>query len=154
YASKTLRAAASTRCQRPTSAGRMSRTPRTALMGDIRSCVARRAGMRREAGRLLLGHGHDDLRLTRRLHEVAETDHPREDRRLNGVLALEGAERGDATLEAGVDRLEAESRGPLEDHREESLLHQVLGDQQLLDAVAVEIDGQRRRLDLEEAAAQ
>src|ERR1700687_4792883 len=95
-----------------TSSGSTSRMPRggeeSSLGGSARA-------------NLVLRDGHDDLRLAARIQEgVVVPDDGSDDRRVGGVLDLEGAEAGDATLEARVDRLQAEARRPLEYHREQA----------------------------------
>src|SRR6266446_9473887 len=131
--------------RRATSSGSTSRMPRGGV-GSSRGSLVR--------GGLLLRHGHDDLGLAGRLQqEVAEPHHRRDDRRLGRVLGLVGAEAGDAALEARVDGLQPEPGRPLEHDREQPFPDQVLGDDQLVDAVTVQIHRQRSGLDLEELAA-
>src|SRR5262245_4923608 len=120
----------------------MSRTPRTALIGAIR-----RAGWRGARGRLpgngawpgawreresLRRHTHEYLALAGGLEEVAEADNRRDERGLGGALRPEASEGGDASLEAGVHGLQAIPGRALEHDGEQPLLHQVLGDDQLL----------------------
>src|SRR6185503_6581367 len=102
---------------------------------------------------LLLRHGHDDLRLARGAgKDAAEADHRRHQRGLNAVLGTERAERGDPALEAGVDGLQAIAGGSLEHHRQQALPDLVLGNDQLLDPVTVQIHRERGGLDLVELA--
>src|SRR5262245_54306600 len=125
----------------------MSRTPRTDLIAAIR-----RSGPSRRRGRpvtahtlgsapwsrrpsLFLRQGHDDLCLARGLEKVRETHHCGEERRLRALVRLERAEGGDPTLEAGVDRLQAVAGRALEHHGHETFLHEVLGHEQLFDAI-------------------
>src|SRR5713226_1091774 len=106
---------------------------------------------RREAATLLLGQGHDDLGLARGLEEVLEANDGGDDGRLRRVVGLEASEGGDDSFEASVYGLEAKSRGPLEHDGEQPFLHNVLRYQDLVDAVAVKVEGERVRLDLVEA---
>src|SRR5262249_38285633 len=99
---------------------------------------------------LLLRNGHDDLRLGGGLQEVLVAHHRGDDGRLVRVVRLESSQRRDGALEARVDGLQPEAGRTLEDDGEETLLDDVLGHEDLVDAVTVEIDGQRRRLDLVE----
>ena len=73
--------------------------------------------------------------------------------RLGGVLGLVGAEAGDAALEAGVDDCRRKPAGPLNTTASSPSAHQVLGHDQLVHAVAVEVHRERGGLDLEELAA-
>ena len=77
----------------------------------------------------------------------------RDQRRLSAIPCLERTERGDGALEPGVHGLQAKSRRPLEHHGEKAFPHQVLRDDELLDAVPVQVDGQGCGLDLVEASS-
>src|ERR1700736_3893816 len=124
-----------------TSSGSMSRMPRGGEGSSRGSRPRISSGLARVG--LLLRHGHDDLGLAGRFqHHAVEAYDRRDDRRLDRVLGLVGTETGDAALEARVDRLQPEAGRPLEHHREQTLPHRVLGHDQLVDAVAVEVDRQ------------
>src|SRR5262245_31929161 len=98
--------------------------------------------------RLLLGDGHDGLRLARDVQEVVEAYHRGHERRLHRILGAKRAQAGDPALEARLDALQAIAGRPLERDGEQPFLHDVLGDHELVDAVAVEIHGEGSRLDL------
>src|SRR5436309_8287601 len=104
---------------------------------------------RRPASRLL-AEGHDDLRLARVLQEGVEADDRGDDR--GRVVAGDDAERGDDALEAGVHGLEAVAGRTAEDDGDVSL-RLVLRNDDLVDAVAVEIDRHRDGLEGEKLAA-
>src|SRR5262245_14240954 len=103
--------------------------------------------------RLLLGDRHDDLCLTRRLEDAAEADDRGNERRLVTVLGLESSEGCDAALEACVDRLQPEAGRTLEDDGQEPLSHEVLWNNEFLDAIAIQVHGERSRLDLVETTS-
>src|SRR5215467_1058916 len=149
----------------------MSRTPRTALMAMATLCpdswIRGGVGTRSRnepkgagnsgpdppsAEALLLRNGHDDLRIGGGLQEVLVAHHRGDDGRLVRVVRLESSQRRDGALEARVDGLQPEAGRALEDDGQEAFLDDVLGHEDLVDAVAVEIDGQRRRLDLVEGS--
>src|SRR5437764_8435551 len=128
-----------------TSSGRMSRMPRGGAVG-------RRSATRLSAAvpRGLLAERHDDLRLARALQERVEAHDRGDDRRR--VLAGNHTQRRDRPLEARVHRLEAVARWTADDDRDVPL-DLVLGHDDLVDAVAVEIDGHGHGLEVDELAA-
>src|SRR5262249_35245360 len=118
--------------------------------GNDREGSANAGSEQPAAEALVLRNGHDDLRLSGRLQEVLVAHDRGDDRRLIGVVGLESAQRRDGALEARVDGLQPKAGRALEDNGEEAFLDNVLGYEDLVDAVPVEIDGHWRGLDLVE----
>src|SRR5688572_8730432 len=99
--------------------------------------------------RRLLPGRHDDLGLARTLEEVAEANYRSDERRR--VVARNRAEGRDRSLEAGVDGLQPVARRAAEDDRQVSV-ELILRDDDLIEAVTVEIDREGRGLEVVELA--
>src|SRR5262249_35560529 len=128
------------------SSGRMSRIPRGGAGSSFGSRVTLSA--------LLPGQCHDQLRLTRYFEEVPVTNDGRDQAGRASVLAGDGAHRPDDAVEAGVPLLEAEPGWAAEDHAEQSPgVDLILGNDELVDPVAVEVDGERHGLERIEIAS-
>src|SRR5687767_7410373 len=118
-----------------TSSGSTSRIPRGGAVGSLLAT--------------LLPRGHDDLRLAGGPEVVVEADDGRYEGRR--ILAVNSPQPGDHAFEAGVDRLHPIACRPAEQDRQVAV-ELVLRNDDFLDPVAVEIHGQRHRLEMEELA--
>src|SRR5262245_5586758 len=151
-----------------TSSGSTSRMPRGGAVSSLGSRVtaggASRTGRRSPPGRarrhggrrpaLILGQRHDQLRLARHLEEILVADDRGNQRWLATVLAGNAAERADHAVEARVHLLEPQPGGSSKDDADQPAgVDQVLRHDDLIDAIAVEIHGERGGLELEEVAA-
>src|SRR5688500_13907337 len=119
-----------------TSSGSTSRIPRGGAVGSLLAT--------------LLPGGHDDLRLAGRPEVVVEADDGGDEGRRR--LAVDRSEPGDDAFEARVDRLHAVAGGPPEQDGEMAV-ELVLGNDHFLDAVSVQVHGQRYGLEIVEFAA-